>query len=140
MNQFCEELSKRAIAQFDKDEIAGKNPSDETIFDRMLTDDARRREKGQVAKPLTFRELTDESTAILNAGTEPTATMMAYGTYFFLRFPETQKGILEELATVELDKNGRMPLRKLEALPYFVGIATVSLWKTDTDLADRICS
>ena len=119
-SQFCEELSKRAIAEFDKDKIAEKKPSEETIFDRMLTDDARRREKGQTAKPLTFWELADESTAILNAGTEPTATMMTYGTYFFLRFPETQKKILEELATVGLDETGVMPLQKLEALPYFV--------------------
>ena len=104
----------------------------------MLTDDARRREKGQIAKPLTFWELADESTAILNAGTEPTATMMTYGTYFFLRFPETQKRILEELATVGLDENGRMPLQTLEALPYFVRRCNLTPRETDTDLADWI--
>lgn len=118
--QFCEELSKQAIAEFNKHSDIMKDPSEETIFERLLTDSARRREKGKEAKQPTFQELADESTAILNAGTEPTATMMAYATYYFLRYPETQKRILEELEIVELDKNGRLPLQKLETLPYFV--------------------
>lgn len=127
-SQFCEDLSKKTITQFDKGENAETNTSDETIFERLLSNDVRRREKGQATKPLTFRELTDESTAILNAGTEPTATMMAYGTYFFLRFPETQKRILDELVTVKLDRHGRMPLQELEALPYFVSNCNLHLF------------
>ena len=86
----------------------------------MLTDDARRREKGKESKPLTFHELTDESLAILNAGTEPTATMMAYATFFFLHHTETQKRIMEELESVQRDEHGRLPLQTLENLPYFV--------------------
>ena len=104
----------------DKDKAIGMKPSEETIFERLLTDHARRQEKYQKARPLTFQELGDESTAILNAGTEPTATMMAYATYFFLRHPHVQLKILEELGTVELDRSGRLPLQQIEALPYFV--------------------
>lgn len=63
--------------------------------------------------------MADESTGILNAGTEPTATMLSYATYFWLKFPHIQKPILDELATVMLE-NGRLPLVKIEALPYFV--------------------
>lgn len=99
--------------------VLSKKPVDETIFDRLLMDDARRQQKGQVSKPLTFRELADESTGILNAGTEPTATMLSYATYFWLKFPHVQKRILEELASVPLENN-RLPLAKVEALPYFV--------------------
>lgn len=120
MRQFCEELSKQAITRFNKQTSVHKDPNEETIFERLLTDSARRREKGKEAKQLTFRELADESTAILNAGTEPTATMMAYATYYFLRYPGAQSRILEELETVETDENGRLPLQKIEALPYFV--------------------
>ena len=106
----------------------------------MLTDNARRQEKGQKARPLTFRELADESIAILNAGTEPTATMMAYATYFFLRFPEVQGRILEELESVERDEYGRLPLQKIETLPYFVRTAQVAPRETGTNFTDRICS
>lgn len=92
----------------------------------MLTDDARRRAKGQDdAKPLTFRELADESTAILNAGTEPSATMMAYATYFFLIYPEVQERVMSELRSVKRDANGRLPLQKLESLPYFVSRTSI---------------
>lgn len=114
-----------------------KDPSEETIFERLLTESARRREKGKEAKQPTFKELADESTAILNAGTEPTATMMAYATYYFLRYPETQKRILEELETVELDENGRLPLKKIEALPYFVRQA-LGLHVNCADFTDRV--
>ncbi|MCJ1239560.1 hypothetical protein MMC14_007558 [Varicellaria rhodocarpa] len=122
---FADGLAKQAIAQFD--ENVEKKPNEETIFDRMLTDNARRREKGQKARPLTFRELADESIAILNAGTEPTATMMAYATYFFLKFPEVQARILEELESVERDEYGRLPLQKIETLPYFTGFVRETL-------------
>lgn len=123
MCQFCEELAKQAIAEFDEDKIverSPKTPNEETIFDRLLTDNARRQKKGQIAKPLTYQELADESIAILNAGTEPTATMLTYATYFFLRFPEVQEAILAELDSVERDIHGRLPLQKIERLPYFV--------------------
>ncbi|MCJ1442380.1 MAG: hypothetical protein MMC23_002874 [Stictis urceolatum] len=75
---FCEDLSRKAITQSDEGEIIKKEPSEETIFDRLLTNNVRLLEKGQAAKSSTPQELADESTAILNAGTEPTATMMAY--------------------------------------------------------------
>jgi cytochrome P450 len=79
----------------------------------LLTDNARRQEKGKDSRPLSFRELADESTGILNAGTEPTATMLSYATYFWLKFPHIQKRVLDELASIELE-NGRLPLAKIE--------------------------
>ncbi|PYI09625.1 cytochrome P450 [Aspergillus sclerotiicarbonarius CBS 121057] len=83
-------------------------------------------EKDRNARPLSFRELADESTGILNAGTEPTATMLSYATYFWLKFPHVQKPILDELAEGQL-QNGRLPLRKVENLPYFTGFIKESL-------------
>ncbi|XDG09714.1 hypothetical protein ABKA04_009329 [Annulohypoxylon sp. FPYF3050] len=123
---FTENLSKEAIRNFDKDRVLSKKPVDETIFDRLLTEDARRQQKGKNTRPLSFRELADESTGILNAGTEPTATMLSYATYFWLKFPHVQKRVLEELATVE-PENGKLPLRQLETLPYFTGFVKESL-------------
>ncbi|KAI1442050.1 cytochrome P450 [Annulohypoxylon stygium] len=123
---FTENLSKEAIRNFDKDKVLSKKPVDETIFDRLLTEDARRQQKGRNTRPLSFRELADESTGILNAGTEPTATMLSYATYFWLKFPHVQKRVLEELATVK-PENEKLPLRQLEALPYFTGFVKESL-------------
>ncbi|KAJ8063557.1 hypothetical protein OCU04_007429 [Sclerotinia nivalis] len=124
---FCEDLARQAIAQFDEERAGEQNPSEETIFDRLLLANSRRIEKGKKAKPLTFEELAYESVATLNAGTEPTATMMTYATYFFLRFPEVQDRILKELGSVELDKRGRLPLQKVEVLPYFTGFVRETL-------------
>lgn len=45
--------------------------------------------------------------------------MLSYATYFWLKFPHVQEKVLDELASVEL-QNGRLPLCKLENLPYFV--------------------
>ena len=87
----------------------------------MLSENARREVKGRKARPLNFRELADEGTGILNAGTEPTAIMLCYATYFFSLFPHVQKPLMDELSSVEL-QDGRLPLLKLEALPYLVSI------------------
>ncbi|KAI1636385.1 cytochrome P450 [Biscogniauxia mediterranea] len=122
---FIENISKEAINQFDLEKALSKKPIDETIFDRLLTDNARR-QQGNASKLPSFRELTDESTGIINAGTEPTATMLSYATYFWLKFPHVQARIMEELATVKLEE-GRLPLTKLEALPYFTGFVKESL-------------
>jgi cytochrome P450 len=92
----------------------------------MLCDNARREEKGRALRQLSFRELADEGTGILNAGTEPTAIVLCYATFFFSRFPHVQKPIMDELASIEL-KDGRLPLRKLEALPYLVRILVFML-------------
>lgn len=119
--QFVERLAQAAIKKFDLEEALQKKAYEETIFDRMLCDNARREQKGQKPRPLTFRELADEGTGVLNAGTEPTAIMLCYATFFFYRFPHVQKHIMDELATVEL-KDGRLPLLKLESLPYLVSI------------------
>ena len=103
-------------------------PGTETIYDRLLADNRRRVKKGLESRPISFRELADETVGILNAGTEPTATMLVYATYFYLRFPHVQAKILAELRTVELDDQGRLPLVKLEALPYFVSFHRSTLF------------
>ncbi|RYC61314.1 hypothetical protein CHU98_g4892 [Xylaria longipes] len=123
---FTENLAKSAIRNFDMERGSLKKQADETIFDRLQAEDARRQQKGKHAKPVTFRELADESTGILNAGTEPTATMLSYATYFWLKFPHVKTRILDELATVT-KVNGRLPLAKLETLPYFTGFVKESL-------------
>jgi cytochrome P450 len=71
-------------------------------------------------KPLKFEDMADESAMILNGGTESPANQMAYATYYFLKYPEVQERILAELDSVEVDKLGRLPLQKVENLPYFV--------------------
>lgn len=119
--QFVERLAQAAIKSFNLEDGLQKKAYEETIFDRMLCDNARREEKGQKPRPLTFRELADEGYGILNAGTEPTAIKLCHATFFFHRFPHVQKPLMDELATVEL-KDGRLPLLKLESLPYFVSI------------------
>jgi cytochrome P450 len=112
------------MSRYDQHKSAAKNPHEETIFDRMLTNNLKRREQarkeGQDVKPLKFEDMADESAMILNGGTEPPANEMAYATYYFLQHAEVRRRILEELDCVETDENGRLPLRKVENLPYFV--------------------
>jgi hypothetical protein len=86
----------------------------------MVTNNRRRREKDPSIKPLEFRDLADESAMILNGGTEPPANQMAYATYHFLKYPKVQRRIIEELNSIDLDDRGRLPLQKIEQLPYFV--------------------
>ena len=117
---FCEDLAKKALAQHDQGNAVEKGEDTESIFDRLINANARRQEKGKKSKPLNFHELADEGISSLNAGTEPTATMLTYATYFFLRYPEVQDRILVELARVQLDQMGRLPLQQVENLPYFV--------------------
>lgn len=117
------------MARYDPDKALQKNAYEETIFDRMLTNNLHRREEGRKegreVKPLKFEDLADESAMILNGGTEPPANQMAYATYHFLKYPEVQERILKELDSVELDEHGRLPLRKVENLPYFVSAAVM---------------
>ncbi|KAK3985848.1 Trichodiene oxygenase [Cladorrhinum sp. PSN332] len=127
---FCEDLAKSAIDNFDDNVTAERlsKPGRETIYDRLLSDHHRRQKKGHGdVQPLDVPELADESVAILNAGTEPTATMLVYATYFFLHFPEVHRRVLAELATVKPDAKGRLPLAKVEVLPYFTGFVRETL-------------
>ncbi|KAI0201516.1 cytochrome P450 [Astrocystis sublimbata] len=127
MITYFEELAKEALANYDSDKASQKEKHEETIFDRMVTNNHRRREKDPAVKPLEFRDLADESAMILNGGTEPPANQMAYAVYHFLKYPHVQKQILGELATVEPDESGRLPLRKVENLPYFTSFVKESL-------------
>jgi cytochrome P450 len=67
-----------------------------------------------------FEDLVEEAVAITSAGTDSTSNCLQYCTWHFLSKPEVRKKVLAELDTVERDKNGRLPLTKLEKLEYFV--------------------
>ncbi|KAJ6021661.1 cytochrome P450 [Penicillium herquei] len=123
---FTEKLAQQAIQEFNMEKALSKNPTEETIFDRLLTDNARREASGKEIRLLRFRELADECMGILNAGTELTATMLSYATYFWLKFPHVHSRVLEELASIQY-VNGRLPLQQLENLPYFTGFVKESL-------------
>ncbi|KAJ8132254.1 hypothetical protein O1611_g1370 [Lasiodiplodia mahajangana] len=124
---YFEGLAREALSNYDQDKAFQKEAHEETIFDRMVTNNNRRRQTDPNLKPLNFKDLADESAMILNGGTEPPANQMAYATYHFLTHPNIQHAILEELDSVERDINGRLPLRKIENLPYFTSFVKESL-------------
>lgn len=70
--------------------------------------------------PAGLNDLSDEGTSLLVAGTETTATTMAYATYYLLLYPEKRQKMLDEIASIERDGDGRLSLQKLDALPYLV--------------------
>lgn len=108
------------MLRYDQHAAFRKSLYDETIFDRMITSNLRRREDGDKIKPLKMGDLSDESAMILNGGTEPPANQMAYAIYYFIKHPEAGRRVLKELDTVAPDSDGRLPLREVEKLPYFV--------------------
>lgn len=108
------------MSRYDHDAAFRKSPYEETIFDRMITSNRKRREDGDNIKPLKKEDLSDESAMILNGGTEPPANQMAYAIYYFLRHPEVRRRVLGELDTVASGADGNLLLRDVEKLPYFV--------------------
>jgi cytochrome P450 len=86
----------------------------------MLNSNARKDETNEKYRTVGFQDLADEGASLLVAGTETTATTIAYATYYLLLHPDKRRKLLEEIATVERDDNGRLPLSKLDALPYLV--------------------
>ncbi|KAJ8122061.1 hypothetical protein ONZ43_g1648 [Nemania bipapillata] len=86
MIRYFEGLAKEALSQYDHGNANLKGAHEETIFDRMVTNNRRRREADPTVKPLDFKDLADESAMILNGGTEPPANQMAYATYHFLKY------------------------------------------------------
>ena len=65
-------------------------------------------------------EIIDEAMLLMAAGSDTTANTLTFATYHFLRLPEVRRKVLKELFTVQKNENGRLPLKDLEALPYFV--------------------
>jgi cytochrome P450 len=84
----------------------------------MLTSNLRIKDTGK--KRIGHSDLSEEGASLLVAGTETSATTLAYATYYILAHPEVKSRILEDLATVERDENGSIPLANVEALPYLV--------------------
>ncbi|KAK0613232.1 cytochrome P450 [Immersiella caudata] len=80
-------------------------------------------------KPIKMgvNEIRDESVGLLMAGTETTATMLAYATYYFLAFPEVQAKVLSELGTLKKNELGRLSIQHIESLPYFTGYVKETL-------------
>ncbi|KAK7926904.1 hypothetical protein PG985_003902 [Apiospora marii] len=131
MVTYFETLAQDAMQRYNPDEASKKSPHEETIFDRMITNNLRKREEavkeGRHLEALSFEDLADESAMILNGGTEPPANQMAYATYYFLKYPEVRRKVLSELDAVETNDHSRMPLQKLENLPYFTSFVKESL-------------
>ncbi|KAK7702053.1 hypothetical protein SLS64_009914 [Diaporthe eres] len=115
------------MSRYDHDAAFRKSPYEETIFDRMITSNRKRREDGDNVKPLKKEDLSDESAMILNGGTEPPANQMAYAIYYFLRHPEVRRRVLEELDTVSSGADGNLLLRDVEKLPYFTAFVKEGL-------------
>lgn len=136
--QYFETLAQDAMQRYNPEEASKKSPHEETIFDRMITNNLRKRDEaakeGRHIEALSFEDLADESAMILNGGTEPPANQMAYATYYFLKYPEVRQKLLSELDAVETNEHGRMPLQKLENLPYFVSLPDLLLSLTGRKL------
>ncbi|PGH13222.1 hypothetical protein AJ79_03780 [Helicocarpus griseus UAMH5409] len=124
---FCESLAGESIKEHGSHGTLEKDIGQETIFDRMLN--------GNVTKgthrAVGFQDLADEGASLLVAGTETTATTMAYATYYMLLYPEKRQKLLEEIATVERDADGRLSLQKLDMLPYLNGVIKETLRYTN---------
>jgi cytochrome P450 len=102
-----------------------KELGEETIFDRLLAGNNSKENEADMSRrkqapKMAAQQIADESVGLLMAGTETTATMLAYGTYYFMTFPEVQAKIMAELATVQRTESGRLPIQQIESLPYFV--------------------
>ncbi|KAF4997554.1 hypothetical protein FGRMN_3759 [Fusarium graminum] len=130
---FCEGLAKEAVERHRYSDGKLKSLGEETIFDRLLVGNTNSEEddekvpRRKQAPKMGAQQIADESVGLLMAGTETTATMLAYGIYFFMTFPETQVKIMEELATVQKNESGRLPIQQIEALPYFTGFVKETL-------------
>jgi cytochrome P450 len=96
-----------------------KELREETVYDRMLTSNLQIKDTGK--PPIRHTDLSEEGASLLVAGTETSATTLAYATYYILAHPKVERRVLEDLATVERDENRRLSLVKIEALPYLVG-------------------
>ncbi|OQE24211.1 hypothetical protein PENFLA_c010G02605 [Penicillium flavigenum] len=124
---FCEALSGEAIEEHAASGSKVKQLEEESIFNRMLNGNSTRENHQAVG----FQDLADEGASLLVAGTETTATTMAYATYYLLMYPEKRQKMLDELATVERDSDGRLPLQKLDTLPYLNGVIKETLRYTN---------
>ncbi|KAI1975531.1 hypothetical protein LOZ55_004632 [Ophidiomyces ophidiicola] len=128
---FCETVAAEAIEDHKVNGGKEKELGEENIFDRMLNDNVKREILGKQSRPIGFHDLADEGASVLVAGTETTATTITFATYYMLLFPEKRRKVLEEIATVERDANGRLPLVKLDALPYLTGVIKETLRYTN---------
>ncbi|KAF5329959.1 hypothetical protein D9611_010489 [Ephemerocybe angulata] len=91
-----------------------------TIFHHMLNP----KEGG---KQLDHRELRDEGTLLLAAGTDTTANTCNLATFYILSNAEIQKKLKEELKEAWPNADEHISLEKLEKLPYLTAIINESL-------------
>ena len=68
------------------------------------------------------KRLADEANILLGAGTDTTASTLAYTTYHLLSNPTILKKLRDELISAIPDPQDMPPLNKLEALPYLTAV------------------
>ncbi|RBQ68277.1 hypothetical protein FVER14953_05538 [Fusarium verticillioides] len=129
---FCEGLAQDAVRRHEHSDGKPKELGEETIFDRLLAGNNSKENEADMSRrkqapKMAAQQIADESVGLLMAGTETTATMLAYGTYYFMTFPEVQAKIMAELATVQRTESGRLPIQQIESLPYFTGFVKETL-------------
>ncbi|KAF4997551.1 hypothetical protein FGRMN_3756 [Fusarium graminum] len=124
---FTEHEASEAMKNYHRPGREPKSARDETIFDRLLdANQQSEKERGMKSK-FGLQELTDEGVSLLIAGLETTATTITYATYYFQKYPHVQPRIMEELSSIKPDTDGRMPIKQIEAQPYFAGFVKETL-------------
>ncbi|KAI9806985.1 MAG: hypothetical protein M1833_002643 [Piccolia ochrophora] len=88
-----------------------KSENHPTIFHELLTSNLPAEEK-------TMRRMVYEGQTLVGAGTITTAHALKTITYHLIANPKTLRKLREELADSEPDVNTRLPLQRLEQLPY----------------------
>ncbi|KAA8909835.1 cytochrome P450 [Sphaerosporella brunnea] len=121
--QYCENRVQQALEDDAAAKAAGIPPKErpDTIYDALLYPPS---EKAQ--RP-SYEELVGESISMVTAGTDTSATVLQFLAWHFLTRPEVQEKLLQELATVEAEPNGLLPLKRLEELPYLTGFIKETL-------------
>ncbi|KAJ2985737.1 hypothetical protein NUW58_g5372 [Xylaria curta] len=108
---FTDNLAKKAINEFDMETVLSKKPVDETILDRLLTEDARRQQKGKSSKKLTFRELADENREALLLRKTPPLQGDFSDRWEMLTIPRVQTGFVKKSLRYMPLVPGRLPRR-----------------------------
>lgn len=90
--------------------ICSDDTGRETVFDAILEAEPHRTTKG----------LVDEAFTLVIGGTETTVTTITYGVWCILKNPGVEKKMVDELSTVETNREGLMEYKDLVNLPYLV--------------------
>ncbi|KAI5778513.1 cytochrome P450 [Geopyxis carbonaria] len=121
LRDLCESVVKELIEA----KKSGKNSTldaqhSPTVFDSLLDPP-----DGSLAPE--YKSLVAESMILVVAGTETTAMALCFATYYILTHPSVKKRLLEELATVPVEKDGNMALNVIDKLPYLSAVIKETL-------------